>query len=219
MTPGTSVTVTRGEPQPQVIDVLVLDDSRFDAMFIQRECRRTELPVRVSIAPDMAKFREMLSKRPYHLVFIDYLLPDGDGLAAREMMKDGSQNESAPVVMISGEARHDVAVEAMKGGCIDYKAKSDLTPDALRQLILRALEVGAQVNKANLQEALDAQRQDIVSAMRDVIRQELGISGQKGESGQIREVLQSYGMIAEDGDTDWEEIFRNPATNFVFRTH
>lgn len=206
------------EPEAEVIDVLVLDDSRFDAMFIQRECQRTDLPVRVSIAPDMASFQEMLARNTYQLVFIDYLLPDGDGLEARRLMQESARNEQAPVVMISGEARHDVAVEAMRDGCIDYKAKADLTPQALRQLILRALDLGAQIHQKQLHDALETQRDEIVTAMRGILREELGVM-RGGEESRVREVLQGYGMLPEDGDTDWEEIFRSPTTNFIFRTH
>ena len=214
---------TPAEPEPTLIDVLVLDDSRFDALQLQRDCRSTDLPVRVSIASGIEEFRQMLRARRYHVVFIDYLLPDGDGLAAQEMLRGIEKNGQAPVVMISGEARHDVAVEAIRSGCIDYKAKTDLDRDALKSLILRALEAGSRVAQQNLQSALEAQREEIVAAMRAIVREELsrGLPGATApESGAVTlQMLRSYGLIPEDKPGDWEDLLDDPATQFVFRKH
>ncbi len=213
--------ITPPEPDPEVIEVLVLDDSKFDAMYIQRECKRTDLPVRVSIAPDIEHFRQMVSQKDYHLIFIDYMLPDGDGLGAQKMLGEVGRNENAPVVMISGEARHDVAVEAMRTGCVDYKAKTELTPDALRQLILKALEAGSRLTEQKLEKALGVHRDEMVTTIRSVLREELGAAPQayRGTDGVVREVLQGYGLLPDiDGD-DWGEILRDPVANFVFRKH
>ena len=214
---------TPAEPEPTLIDVLVLDDSRFDALQLQRDCRSTDLPVRVSIASGIEEFRQMLQARRYHVVFIDYLLPDGDGLAAQEMLRGIEKNGQAPVVMISGEARHDVAVEAIRSGCIDYKAKTDLDRDALKSLILRALEAGSRVAQQNLQSALEAQREEIVAAMRAIVREELsrGVPGATApESGAVTlQMLRSYGLIPEDKPGDWEDLLDDPAMQFVFRKH
>ncbi|MCA1337141.1 response regulator [Pseudooceanicola marinus] len=214
---------TPAEPEPTLIDVLVLDDSRFDALQLQRDCRSTDLPVRVSIASGIEEFRQMLQARRYHVVFIDYLLPDGDGLAAQEMLRGIEKNGQAPVVMISGEARHDVAVEAIRSGCIDYKAKTDLDRDALKSLILRALEAGSRVAQQNLQSALEAQREEIVAAMRAIVREELsrGVPDATApEGGAVTlQMLRSYGLIPEDKSGDWEDLLDDPAMQFVFRKH
>tara|TARA_R110000868_G_scaffold221493_2_gene473153 strand:+ start:32510 stop:33172 length:663 start_codon:yes stop_codon:yes gene_type:complete len=212
---------TPPEPEPATIDVLVLDDSRFDAMCILRECRRTDLPVRVTIATNIEHFRELLMQKQYQLVFIDYLLPDGNGLAAQQILREGGKNGQSPVVMISGEARHDVAVEAMKGGCIDYKSKTDLTRDALKSLILRALEEGSKLARAELDHSMAVQKQEIVAAMREVLREEMSSVAMTPFGGPeaMRRMLQSYGLIPEGDGYDWSKVLDDPATNFVFRTH
>lgn len=214
------VHATPPEPEPPLIDVLVLDDSRFDAMQLQRECRSTELPVRVTIASGIEEFRKMLERRRYHVVFIDYLLPDGDGLKAQEYLREEERNGQSPVVMISGEARHDVAVEAIRSGCIDYKAKSDLTREALKGLILRALEEGSKLAQATLRRALDAQRDELVLAMRDIIREEISRgTGHHDTGAETLQMLRSYGLVPSGGDEDWSDLLEDPATQFIFRKH
>ncbi|MGI3166310.1 response regulator [Pseudooceanicola sp. 200-1SW] len=219
--PTTGLHATPPEPEPALIEVLVLDDSRFDAMQLQRDCRSTDLPVRVSIATGIEEFRQMLLARRYHVVFIDYLLPDGDGLAAQEILRGIEKNGQSPVVMISGEARHDVAVEAIRSGCIDYKAKSDLDREALKTLILRALEAGSRVAQQNLQSALEAQREEIVRAMRAILREELARgAGEGAEGGAVTlQMLRSYGLIPEDSPSKWEDLLEEPSVPFVFRKH
>ncbi|WP_010142449.1 response regulator [Oceanicola sp. S124] len=220
MAPATGVFAVPPEPEPPLIDVLVLDDSRFDAMQLQRECRSTDLPVRVSIATGIDEFRQMLQARRYHVVFIDYLLPDGDGLAAQEILRGGEKNGQSPVVMISGEARHDVAVEAIRRGCIDYKAKSDLTREALKGLILRALEEGSKIAEQTLRRALQAQREELVAAMREIVREELSRgTGHHDPGAETLRMLRSYGLVPDGGDRDWGDLTEDPAMQFIFRKH
>ena len=139
------------------------------------------------------------------------------------MLRGIEKNGQAPVVMISGEARHDVAVEAIRSGCIDYKAKTDLDRNALKSLILRALEAGSRVAQQNLQSALEAQREEIVAAMRAIVREELsrGVPGATApETGAVTlQMLRSYGLIPEDKPGDWEDLLDDPAMQFVFRKH
>ncbi|MBR9763521.1 MAG: response regulator [Rhodobacteraceae bacterium] len=218
--PTTGVFAIPPEPEPPLINVLVLDDSRFDAMQLQRECRSTDLPVRVTIATGIEDFRQMLQARRYHVVFIDYLLPDGDGLAAQEILRSGEKNGQSPVVMISGEARHDVAVEAIRRGCIDYKAKADLTREALKALILRALEEGSRIAEQSLNRALVVQRDELVAAMREIVREELSRgTGHHDQLAETLRMLRSFGLVPEAGDTSWEDLLEDPATQFIFRRH
>ncbi|MBT9382362.1 response regulator [Pseudooceanicola sp. CBS1P-1] len=209
------------EPEATTIEVLVLDDSRFDAMTLQRECRSVDLPVRVTIAADMTEFRRALEERHYHLVFIDYLLPDGDGLAAQHLLRSVGRSADSPVVMISGEARLDVAVQAMKDGCIDYKAKDELNRDMLKSLILRALEAGGRVAQANLEAALEAHRREIVETMRDLLREELNRLMPEGAQGRdgVKEMLQRHGLIPEEEERDWSDLLDDADRTFVFYKH
>lgn len=220
--PRAGLYATPPEPEPTLIDVLVLDDSRFDAMQLQRECRSTELPVRVTIATGLEEFRRLLHQRRYHVVFVDYILPDGDGLAAQEIVKAEELNGMAPVVMISGEARHDIAVEAIRRGCIDYRAKSDLNRDALKGLILRALEEGSKLAQATLQRALEVQREEIVSSIREILREELrlGQTGHHDSSATTLQLLRSYGLVPESSPQSWSDLMEEePDPQFVFRKH
>ena len=57
----------------------------------------------------------------YDLVFLDYSLPERDGLEVLEEIQRGEA--PPPVVMVTGLGDEEVAVEAMKGGAYDYVVK------------------------------------------------------------------------------------------------
>ncbi len=71
-------------------------------------------------------FAAFEEKKP-DLVFLDYLMPEIDGLGVLKKIKHKDPN--AFVVFITGEGSEDVAVQAMKAGASDYITKPLSPPD------------------------------------------------------------------------------------------
>ena len=51
--------------------VLIVDDSHFDCMSIERQCRRTDLFVSVDTASDIDAMRAAMDAREYDVIFVD----------------------------------------------------------------------------------------------------------------------------------------------------
>ena len=67
--------------------------------------------------------RLLLGGEVFDLVFLDYSLPQGDGLWFLEEIR---RVEASPsVVMVTGRGDEGVAVEALKGGAYDYVVKQE----------------------------------------------------------------------------------------------
>ena len=154
-------------------DVLILDDSRFDQNRIQRSCTQTGLPVRCWAATDIPEFEAALDERAYDVVFIDYLLPKGNGLHAQRIVQNHKMNFGAAVVMISSEMRTDVAVASMKKGSLDCLDKDALSVDKLRELMIASAKMFAEASRHWIGELLAQQRVQIAQDISRVIREEM----------------------------------------------
>jgi DNA-binding NtrC family response regulator len=90
----------------------------------------------VHLAENAQQARELRDQNPIELVLLDIWMPDTDGVT---LLKEwaASGKLSMPVIMMSGHATIDTAVEATRIGALDFLEK----PIALQKL-LKAVEQG-----------------------------------------------------------------------------
>jgi signal transduction histidine kinase len=70
-------------------------------------------------------------------LLLDYRLPDVDGL---EFLARLEAARPIPVIVLTGQGNESVAVEAMKGGALDYLLKGEVAADRLRHAVDNAIE-------------------------------------------------------------------------------
>ena len=118
------------------INVLVLDDDRFDRKRIGRWVKSPEAgAIKLSEAADLSQFSKAISQQKFDLIIIDFCLADGDGLDAMDRLVASAQNSSAYVVMISGRDDDAAQREALRYGCDSFLSKSDLSTSHLNDLV------------------------------------------------------------------------------------
>lgn len=72
-------------------------------------------------------------------VFLDYRLPDGDGLSLVKQIRDtGNQ---IPLVVLTQQGDEEIAVKLMKAGASDYLVKGKISPDSLARTLHHALSI------------------------------------------------------------------------------
>lgn len=99
------------------IDVLLVEDDKFDRMAIERHVQKLSLPYNLFFSSSMAEASQLLAERSFDIVLLDYRLGDGTGLDLLSLLG------STPAVIITGAGSEEVAIEAMRRGAYDYLIK------------------------------------------------------------------------------------------------
>ena len=116
-------------------NILVIDDEETMRDSCQQTLSRNGN--RVAVAEDGSKGLAMLKRESFDVVILDLKMP---GLSGMEVLKKIKENDpEAIVIVITGYATVESAVEAMKRGAYDFIPKP-FTPDSLRMIVKRALE-------------------------------------------------------------------------------
>jgi DNA-binding NtrC family response regulator len=118
------------------IVILVIDDEAVIRDGLQRVLEGERFDVETCRSGHIAL--ERLQQKDYGLIITDLKMPGMNGIEVLKAVK--ALQPDIPVIMITGYATVDTAVEAMKNGAIDYIAKP-FTPDQIHEKIERALEL------------------------------------------------------------------------------
>ncbi len=128
------------------------------------------------------------------VVLLDLMMP---GLSGMEVLEQSLQTDpDLLVIVITGYATVESAVEAMKKGAYDFIAKP-FTPDQLRIVVKRALERRA------LQKEAAFLRQEREKSLRDIAT----------EKSKIKTIIHSMGDGVLVCDQDGSLVLTNPAAN------
>ncbi|MEG3894288.1 MULTISPECIES: response regulator [unclassified Microcoleus] len=89
--------------------------------------------------PENSLLLNQIFECKFDCVFLDYGLPDGDGLTlVQEVRESGIK---VPLIVLTGQGDEQIAVELMKAGASDYIAKGKMSPDSLARSLYNALRV------------------------------------------------------------------------------
>src|SRR5580704_8357665 len=119
-------------------NILVLDDDTEIRELLAQVLLRSNYNVHQ--AKDGAGLKEAFGKFQPDVVLLDYKLPDATGLDLLPLIK--KEWPEAEVIMLTGHATYDVAVEATKRGAFHF-AEKPFDPESLLNLIKRAIEIRA----------------------------------------------------------------------------
>jgi len=119
-------------------EVLVIDDEVVVGNSIRKILKPRGYHVDHAETPGAA--REILSERPVDMILLDMKIPGVKGLDLLEAIKE--ENPTLPVIMITGYATIETAVESIKLGASDYVAKP-FTPDELHRAVERGFKLAA----------------------------------------------------------------------------
>lgn len=121
------------------IELLLVDDDAVDRMAICRALAKADLAVQVTEVTNAEEAIVHLSTHPCDCVFLDYRLPEQDGLSLIRQWR--AEGVTIPLVVLTGQGDEQIAVDLMKAGASDYLIKTRVSPDRLALLLSNALRM------------------------------------------------------------------------------
>jgi DNA-binding NtrC family response regulator len=111
--------LSRGEMPMNQLHILLVDD---EPEFVENLAERLRLRgFRISIAPNGARALELIHAEQFHGVVLDVMMPGIDGLETLKEIK--TIDPSVEVILLTGHARTDAALEGIRLGAFDYLIK------------------------------------------------------------------------------------------------
>ncbi|MCC5634450.1 response regulator [Nostoc sp. CHAB 5844] len=132
----------------ETLRILVVDDDEVDRMAVRRALTQAGVKMELSEAGNGQEALLALAITTYDCVFLDYRLPDQDGLTLIHRVH--ASEIKVPLVVLTAQGDEQIAVELMKAGATDYLAKSRVSSDTLAQVLRNAMRVYRAEMQANL---------------------------------------------------------------------
>lgn len=117
--------------------VLLLEDSRTDALLIKSCLKTSQLQCNIAVAETVAE-AESLLKRDFDVALIDLHLPDSSGIETVRRIR--ALRSNLPIVVLSGDAGEETDLDALREGAQDFIAKNDFSSSTLERSIRFAIE-------------------------------------------------------------------------------
>lgn len=123
----------------KILKILIIDDDKIDAISIVRSISRSEILAEIDSAASVKEGFEKLERIEYDLIFLDYMLPDSDGISILQKIRNLGIN--IPVIFITSQGNENIASQAILAGASDYMPKSLLTSDGISHSIRNAFKL------------------------------------------------------------------------------
>ena len=121
----------------QDVKILSVEDSDSDFEFIKGALADKE-GITLKRARNIDTARKMMVQESFDLVFLDYILPDGDAFALSDLMH--GKDLDLPVIIITGQGNEVIASRLIREGAYDYIPKNRLSSPVLTRSIQNTLE-------------------------------------------------------------------------------
>ena len=103
--------------------ILVVDDSRIMRNIVKNTFSDLKISCQYLEAENGRKALDLLETNKVNLVFLDWNMPEMDGLEFLKKVRSMPNYKDLPIVMVTSEAAKYNVVEALQSGATDYIIK------------------------------------------------------------------------------------------------
>lgn len=121
------------------IHILLIEDNETDAILVQSDLQYAMGDqVTVTHVERLSSALELIHKESFDLILSDLTLPDSDGIATINQLREHAA--SIPIAVLSFRDDEKLAIKAIKAGAQDYLVKGSLTEGVLARVIRYSIE-------------------------------------------------------------------------------
>jgi two-component system, sensor histidine kinase and response regulator len=121
------------------LHILIVDDDEVDRMAVRRALMQSQISLTITEANTCATALVELESNKFDCAFLDYRLPDQNGLFLVQAAR--CLDVQHPLIVLTGQGDEKIAVELMKAGATDYLAKSQISATTLAQILRNAIRI------------------------------------------------------------------------------
>ena len=162
---------------PQHIRILFLEDNPAHVdLFLKPQLQRQNVDYTLLTCSRKSEFEGHLRNSQCDVIVADFKLPDFDGMEAIRMAKEIAPD--VPVILFTGAAGEETAVECLKAGAEDYVMKTRpmrLVPailNAMEKRVLLKKNLQAEEDRRHVEDALkesEERYRNLVEAFNDIV--------------------------------------------------
>lgn len=121
------------------LKILLIDDDKVDMVTIIRSISHSGIIANVESAFSAKEGFEKIKSFNYDLIFLDYMMPDSDGISFLKKIRESGIE--TPIIFVTSQGDEKIASQAILSGASDYIPKTLLTPDGVSQSIRNAIKL------------------------------------------------------------------------------
>ncbi|MGI5940454.1 MAG: SpoIIE family protein phosphatase [Thermoleophilia bacterium] len=121
------------------MNILIVEDNPGDVRLLEEYLADAGLPSMVLLkAVSIVDASRYFEEGPVDVILLDLGLPDGQGIES--LRKIRKLAPIAPIIVLTGEADEDLAVEALREGAQDYLIKNTINASAVSRVVRYTIE-------------------------------------------------------------------------------
>lgn len=121
------------------LNILVIDDDKTDRIAVKRSLLQDGKQIDISEAESGLQAIEMVKTNSFDCIFLDYRLPDMDGISVlRKLYDENADCLPSPTVILTGQGNESVMLDAIRYGAQDYLVKDNISADTLSIALTKA---------------------------------------------------------------------------------
>ena len=106
-----------------MVTILVVDDSRIMRNIVKNTFADMKIPFQYLEAENGARAYHLLEANEVSVVFLDWNMPEMDGMGFLKKVRAMPKYKELPIVMVTSEAGKFSVIEALQHGATDYIVK------------------------------------------------------------------------------------------------